>query len=187
MNLSAVLLAGGKSRRMGRDKATLLWKGRPLWQNQLDLLRTLRPNELLISARDEPVWHPADTMFVADQVPSRGPLSGLSATLALTKSNYLLALAIDLPFMRESYLRFLCNQVQPGRGVLPMISERAESLAAIYPVEARSEFEAALRGEDFSLQSVTRELIQAGKLTVVRVSQNDTGLFRNINEPGDVE
>ncbi len=187
MNLSAVLLAGGESRRMGRDKATLLWRGRPLWQNQLDLLRKSQPNELLISARDDPAWRPLDTIFVPDQAPSRGPLSGLSAALALTKSTHLLALAIDLPFMHERYVLSLCGQMQPGCGVLPVLSERAEPLAAIYPVEARSACEAALHGADLSLQSVTRQLIEAGQLSVVRVSSGDAGLFRNVNGPDDLE
>ena len=45
MNISAVLLAGGESRRMGQDKATLLFRGKPLWQIQLELLRKLEPAE----------------------------------------------------------------------------------------------------------------------------------------------
>ena len=82
MNISAALLAGGESRRMGQDKATLVFHGKPLWQIQLDLLRKLRPREILLSARTDPGWRPADVHFVPDQTPSRGPLSGLAATLA---------------------------------------------------------------------------------------------------------
>jgi len=46
MNISAALLAGGESHRMGRDKATLLFYGKPLWQIQLDLLQKLEPAEI---------------------------------------------------------------------------------------------------------------------------------------------
>jgi molybdopterin-guanine dinucleotide biosynthesis protein A len=54
MNISAVLLAGGQSRRMGRDKATILFRGKSLWQIQLDLLHKLQPAEIFVSARTDP-------------------------------------------------------------------------------------------------------------------------------------
>src|SRR6266446_9060864 len=135
MNINAVLLAGGESRRMRKDKATLLFRGRPLWQIQLELLRELEPVELFISARTDPIWRPADAEFVADDLPSRGPLSGLAASLAQMRTKHLLALAIDMPFMTQKYLKFLCGQIEPGRGVLPKIGNRAEPLVAIYPRE----------------------------------------------------
>src|SRR5262249_47766300 len=105
MNISAVLLTGGESRRMGRDKATLQFRGRPLWQIQLELLRNLELFEIFVSARTDPSWRPKDLRFVADIRPSQGPLSGLAACLAQMHTTHLLALAIDMPFMTENYLR----------------------------------------------------------------------------------
>ncbi len=116
MNISAVLLAGGESRRMGKDKATLLFHGKPLWQIQLELLRKLARIEIFVSARTDPLWRPADLQFVADDPPSHGPLSGLGAVLARMHTKHLLALAIDMPFMTEKYLRFLCSQIEPTSG-----------------------------------------------------------------------
>ena len=80
-DLSAVLLAGGESRRMGTDKATFLFRGKPLWQVQLETLRKLRPAEIFLSARTDPSWRPDDVQFIADVPPSCGPLSGLAASL----------------------------------------------------------------------------------------------------------
>ena len=68
MNLSAVLLAGGESRRMGEDKAALLFHGTPLWQIQLNCLRKLQPAELLLSARIDPHWRPRDIRFVEGSI-----------------------------------------------------------------------------------------------------------------------
>src|SRR5437868_998505 len=158
MNISAVLLVGGESRRMGKDKAKLLFGGEPLWRIQLGLLRRLAPSEILISARKDPEWRPADVSFVADNPPSRGPLSGISAALARAATTHLLSLAIDMPFMNEQYLRSLCRGIEPSCGVIPVIGKRAEPLAAIYPVEARADFAAALSGSDFSLQKLAQEL-----------------------------
>ncbi|HEY2139818.1 MAG TPA: nucleotidyltransferase family protein, partial [Chthoniobacterales bacterium] len=50
--LSAVLLAGGESRRMGRDKATIQFNGCPLWERQLEIVRALNPDTIFVSARE---------------------------------------------------------------------------------------------------------------------------------------
>ena len=186
MNISAALLVGGESRRMGQDKATLLFHGEPLWRIQLELLQKLQPAEIFVSARTDPAWRPAAVKFVADDPPSRGPLSGIAASLAHIHTAHLLALAIDMPFMNENYLRYLCDQIEPGVGVLPKIRDRAEPLAAIYPREADTDFRSALAGTDFSLQSVVRRLVESGKLREVRVRKQETKLFLNVNERSDV-
>jgi molybdenum cofactor guanylyltransferase len=182
-----VLLAGGESRRMGRDKATLLFRGEPLWQIQLELLRKLEPTEIFVSARIDPVWRPAGVQFVADDPPSRGPMSGLAASLAKLSAKHLLALAIDMPFITEKYLTFLCSQIERGRGVIAKIDDRFEPMAAIYPQEALANFQRALSGTDFSLQTVAGGLAAAGKLRVIRVTDDEKKFFVNLNELADVQ
>jgi molybdopterin-guanine dinucleotide biosynthesis protein A len=122
---------------------------------------------------------------VPDDQPSRGPLSGIAAALSRSRG-HLLALAIDMPFMTESYLRSLCEKVERGVGVVPLIEDRAEPLAAIYPREAQDDVANALFGNDFSLQSVVAKLVAAGKLQPIQVSEEEKALFRNLNEPGDL-
>jgi molybdenum cofactor guanylyltransferase len=187
MNISTVLLAGGESRRMGQDKATLIFCGKPLWQIQLDLLWKLEPEEVFVSARSDPEWRPSEVQFVSDEPPSRGPLSGLSAALPRIRTDHLLALAVDMLFMSENYLRLLCKLIEPGRGVLPMIGDRAEPLSAIYPKDAGIDFIAALSGSDFSLQSLTKKLVETGKLNVVNVLEEEGKFFRNFNDFSDFE
>jgi molybdenum cofactor guanylyltransferase len=186
MKISAALLAGGESRRMGKDKATLLFRGKPLWQIQLELLQKLEPAEIFVSARTDPAWRPGDVRFVADEPPSRGPLSGLAASLAQMRTKHLLALAIDMPLITEKYLTFLRSQTAPGRGVIAKIGDRFEPLAAIYPQEALANVQSALSGEDFSLQTVTGHLVAARKLRVMPVSPQERKLFLNVNELSDL-
>jgi len=187
MNISAVLLAGGESLRMGRDKATVLFRGKPLWQIQIDFLRKLEPAEIFVSARTDPSWRPDDVQFVADEPPSRGPLSGLAASMVKMRTTHLLALAIDMPFMREDYVRYLCDHIEPETGVVPTIDNRAEPLAAIYPREARVDFQRALSGADFSLQTLVCDLIEAGKLQEIPVTEQEKKLFLNVNELSDLQ
>jgi len=187
MNVSAVLLAGGESRRMGTDKATFLFRGKPLWQIQLETLRSLRPAEIFVSARTDPLWRPADVQFIADIPPSCGPLSGLAASLAKIHTAHLLALAIDLPFMTKNYLRSICDAIEPGRGVVARIENRAEPLAAVYPREVEIDFRTGLAGTDFSLQNIVRHLVTSGKLLEISVTKQERPLFRNVNNISDVD
>ena len=186
-HVSAVLLAGGESRRMGSDKATFLFRGKPLWQVQLETLQKLEPKEIFVSARIDPSWRSDRVLFVADVPPSRGPLSGLAASVSQMSTSHLLALAVDMPWMSNKYLEFLCAQVEPGCGVLPKIGDRAEPLGAIYPREAAIEIGRALEGTNSSLQSLACDLIEAGKLRPIRVTQQEKKFFRNINELSDLQ
>ena len=187
MTFAALLLAGGQSRRMGRDKATIGFGGQPLWERQLKLLRALRPERILVSARATPAWLPHDVSVLLDDSPSRGPLSGLAKGLSEMKTTHLVVLAVDMPFMTASEFGGLLERVTKGCGVVPVIGGRAEPLAAVYPAEAIAHFEEALAGSDFSLQSVVRNLIAAGKIRLRPVPQENAHLYQNWNEPVDVK
>ena len=187
VSFSAVLLAGGDSRRMGTDKAAFLFRGKPLWQVQLETLRRLRSAEIFLSARTDPSWRPNDVQFITDIPPSRGPLSGVAASLAKIHTTHLLALAIDMPFMTDNYLRSICGAIEPGCGVVAKIDNRAEPLAAVYPREAEADFRNALAGSDLSLQNVILYLVTSGKLLEISVTEQERSLFRNVNNASDVD
>jgi molybdenum cofactor guanylyltransferase len=187
MSLSAVLLAGGESTRMGRDKATMPWLGRPLWEQQLGKLRALRPDKIFLSARTDVSWRPVDVELIVDLAPSRGPLSGLAAVLDHMETNYLLTLAIDMPLMTTGHLRHLCDLAVNETGVVPIIDGKAEPLCAIYPKEARSVFLEALPGKDFSLQPIVRKLIGLNLLRKMPISGAEQKFYQNINQPRDLD
>lgn len=121
MTFSAVLLVGGESRRMGRDKATIVFQGRPLWQRQLQTLGELDLERIFVSAREGPSWLPSEIELILDEPPSCGPLSGLTKALTLSDTTHLAVLAVDMPFMTSKKLQVLCKFAEPGCGVLPMI------------------------------------------------------------------
>ena len=185
MTLTAVLLAGGESRRMGRDKATIVFRGQPLWQQQIEVLRSLQPEKIFVSAREEPTWMPPGVGLLLDEPPSRGPLSGLAKALERMRTTHLVALAVDMPFMTAEQMQRVLDLITLGCGVLPLIGDRAEPLAAIYPREAACNCSAALAGDDFSLQRLSRELVKSDKLRILRVAASDEELYRSVNEIED--
>jgi molybdenum cofactor guanylyltransferase len=183
MTLTAVLLAGGESRRMGRDKATMEFVGQPLWKRQLEVLHRVGPEKIFVSARTEPSWLPEDAVLLLDDPPSRGPLSGLTKAVATMRTTHMIVLAIDMPFMTREQLDVLRELAAVGRGVVPIIGERAEPLAAVYPTEAAINFATALGGTDFSLQRVIRELVAEEKVRLFAVPAQDEYFYRSVNEP----
>jgi len=186
MTLSAILLAGGLSRRMGVDKATMFIAGEPLWQRQLRVLNELRPKAVWVSARSELKWCPLGIEVVADRMPSRGPLSGVAEGLRLLQSSHLLVLAVDLPQMTTEHLRKLWGLARPGVGVIPQNGDCLEPLCAIYPIEAATVAEAALDSSDVSLQSFAQTLLQQSKLQTYSTAPGERALYLNLNTPADL-
>jgi molybdopterin-guanine dinucleotide biosynthesis protein A len=181
----AVLLAGGQSRRMGRDKALLpMPDGQPLWRRQLSVLEALSPRERFISGAARGGF-PSDVRLLNDAVPGLGPLAGLTAALGAMRSPLLLALAIDLPAMTPDYLRGLLALSQPGCGAVPVRAEFFEPLAAVYPAECLPLAETHLAGPDRSLQRFVRALEDDGLIQPVELRDEDAYLFLNWNRPED--
>jgi molybdopterin-guanine dinucleotide biosynthesis protein A len=171
---------------MGRDKATIEFDGQPLWKRQLQILRDLTPEKIFVSARTQPLWLPEGAALLLDDPPSRGPLSGLAKALEQMQTTHLVAFAVDMPFMMAEQLQLLCRLASEGCGVVPLIGERAEPLAAIYSRESASDFASALAGRDFSMQKLVRRLAAAGKVRLFPVSPKDEYFYRSVNAPEDL-
>ncbi len=186
MKLSAILLAGGRSRRMGVDKATVLIAGKPLWQRQLRVLNDLRPGAVWVSARTVPPWCPREIEVVTDQPPSCGPLSGVAAGLHRLQTSHLLVLAIDLPRMTAEHLGKLWGLARPGTGVIPLHGDYFEPLCAIYPAEAAAAAEKALKNHDASLQHFAQNLLRKSQAQFYDLPSGERPLYLNMNTPSDL-
>jgi molybdopterin-guanine dinucleotide biosynthesis protein A len=188
--LTAVLLAGGQSRRMGTDKAMVEIDGVPLWSHQVRLLASLEPVEIVVSGPRRSGF-PAALRNLEDEGPSRGPLTGLATTLRVAPAPDVIVLAIDLPEISTEFLTSLRARASRGRGVVPCLSEPVtrdkfyEPLVAIYPVECLPLVVRQLAGTDWSMQNFVRAGITAGLLTEYEISAETRRQFRNLNSPGD--
>lgn len=184
MNFSAVLLAGGKSIRMGRDKAFLDIGGTPLWRRQIGILRALAPVEIFISGPPRPEW--SGFPVVADATPDAGPLAGVVAGLRRCAGSHLVVLAVDLPRMTPEFLRSLAALCTERTGVVPRAEKFHEPLAAVYPKACLAIAEECLASGDHSLQNFVARSIAAGLLRERVLTQDDAPLFLNANTPADL-
>lgn len=90
-NFSCILLAGGKSSRMGKDKAELNWLGQPLWQHMRALATEAGASDVFVSRNA--------SGFVQDRFAAAGPLAGIEAGLSRCHTERVLVLAIDNPLL----------------------------------------------------------------------------------------
>jgi molybdenum cofactor guanylyltransferase len=189
---SALLLAGGRSMRMGRDKALLPHpvSGQLLLAHQAALLRSLPGSvELLLSAPAERGYALAgplaDARLVADPAPDCGPLGGITAGLAAATTPRLLVLAVDLPVMNAS---FLSELLAAGPSAPRHADGTFEPLCALYPVspDSRGAAAQALARRELSLQRLLAAACSAGWMTPRAITPAERPLFANWNEPGDL-
>jgi len=183
---SAIVLAAGRSTRMGRDKALLEIEGVPLWQRQRDVLVAAGFAEVFLSARPEQSWTRRATGFagvVHDAMPECGPLVGATAGLERANHPWLAVLAIDLPAMVPGWFRALRADCAPGVGVIGCRDGFFEPLAAIYPREFKwLAWEALARGE-YAFQRLAAHAVNQGLLRVREIRPEEAGWFANWNAP----
>jgi molybdopterin-guanine dinucleotide biosynthesis protein A len=184
--LTAMLLAGGQSCRMGRDKATIRLAGQPLWQRQLEILGQLSPFVVWISAKVAMPWFPPGIQVMFDAVNSRGPLAGIAAGLRRLKTSHLLILAIDLPQMTTMHLSTLWAMAQPGIGVIPRQDDYLEPLCAIYPAEASALADKILDEAEISVQHFGQQLQKRGQAIIYPLGPAEKPLYLNMNTPSDI-
>jgi molybdopterin-guanine dinucleotide biosynthesis protein A len=192
MNFSAVILAGGKSSRMGRDKAWLEVDGEPLLARQIQLVRATGAREILISGRADGDYAPFGCPVVRDEWPGAGPLGGLAAALEAALAPLLLVLAVDMPHMTEDCLRRLFGECTETTGAIPRVNGQIEPLAAFYPKTARDllpEFSAANPPASpavLGARPFAGRCVASGRAVWVDMAPILAGCFANWNSPADL-
>lgn len=185
MNFSATLLTGGKSTRMGQDKASLAYLGGRLWEHQIRTLQNAGAAEILISGPLDGVYQNSGYRIVPDEYPERGPIEGLRCTLIQATYGHVLLLAIDLPRMSAEYLTALWSKCLPGCGVVAR--DRAyEPLAAFYPREILQLLEKHICTKEYSFQKLIAAAELLGVMTPCVIAENDLDLFSNWNFQSEI-
>jgi molybdopterin-guanine dinucleotide biosynthesis protein A len=184
---SALLMAGGESRRMGRDKALLELGGEPLWRRQLRTLREASFQEIIVARGPRACLDEPGLIMVTDAESGRGPLGGLVAGLRRATAPWVLVLAVDLPLMPSWFLQGMMAMAETdGRGVAPTIDVRYEPLAAVYPSVCLEFAEEALANKVWSLQALLQRCVLADLMRSVSMHDEKRDYFRNVNTPEDL-
>ena len=184
---STALLAGGASRRMGRDKALLKLpdSGELLWHRQWHLLETLEPKETLWSGPPRPEM-PLGARVVEDSLKDAGPLAGISACLEVLHSDLLIVLAVDLPNMNAAIFLDLLNRCTTRCGAVYRQGDFFEPLAAIYPACLRALAAEHLAQGRYAMQDFIRVAVKREMMLAVPLLEETLPYFKNVNSPEDI-
>lgn len=128
---SAIVLAGGRSSRMGRPKALLLFDNEPLIVHIVTALRSLCGDVVVVGAPDQELpWLPATV--IRDAVAYQGPVGGISYGLAAISGEVAIVVACDSVFLSLPLLSHLLDRIPAHDVVVPQWEGRLQPLHAVY-------------------------------------------------------
>jgi molybdopterin-guanine dinucleotide biosynthesis protein A len=187
-DVTAFILAGGKSTRMGVDKAFVDYEGRTLLARALDLARSVTPDARIVGSQEK--FAPFAPV-VEDVFRDCGPLGGIHAALRASLAELNLMLAVDTPFVSGAFLQYLITQARgapEAAVVVPRVDGGWQPLCAIYRREFAGAAENALRAGrnriDLLFDLVKSKVLEEKELEGAGFPH---AIFRNLNTLEELE
>jgi molybdenum cofactor guanylyltransferase len=185
--ICAIILAGGKSSRMGFNKALLNVGGSPLIRILIDRVLPLT-SQILISSNDTSDYEFLNLPIIPDYYQGQGPLAGLHAAMTRHVSRLYIVLACDLPNLQESLLRHLLSIIEGYDAAIPRSQDGlAHPLCAVYRRTCLPLVEKALQqGANSVIETFLDNTLRIRWVTPDEGRFKDTDLA-NINTPEDLQ
>lgn len=186
IDLCGIVLAGGESKRMGRDKTILQFEGQSLVERMVRFLSPICQN-ILISSNSK-LHEGLGYEVIADEIPSKGPIGGIYSCLKKTGCLYNMVLPADVPLLSTELIRFLIENAHPEK-ISAVVSPTGfvEPLCAIYPKTILP----ALWDFIESGNNKLIDFLKAEKFHPVQLSEDHSfyhpKLLMNINTPDEFE
>jgi molybdopterin-guanine dinucleotide biosynthesis protein A len=187
--ISGIVLGGGQSQRMGRDKRRLHWEGEPFLDRICRLMSTLFDDVLVVTAQEDYDCSHLPVRLVTDKIPQKGSLGGLYTGLMEAKNTLTFVVACDMPFLLKESISRLC--LLPHNDVLVVkLSNGLQPLHARYSKRCAPIIEQMIQEGDLKIQNL---VAQPGlKVEIIQETLFDDidphrQSFMNINTPADLE
>lgn len=185
--MTGVLLAGGQSRRMGKDKALLEMDGKSLLLRVREVLEGLFDSILLVGG-DPERCRGLGCPAVSDLIPHRGPLGGIYTGLRYAPTEAIFVCGCDFPFLNPDLIRYLAALLPGHDAVVPHTGEFQHPLHAVYSRRCLSSLEQQVKEGKLTL----RRAIET--LAVREVSEQELRVFdpellslTNLNTPEEFD
>jgi molybdopterin-guanine dinucleotide biosynthesis protein A len=186
MAVSGIILAGGRSSRMGRDKTLLVYRNETLITRTVNEMRGVA-DEIIIASNAVDKYHLEGVREVADTFPGMGPLGGMHAALTAARHEVAFVVAGDMPFFTARLGEYLLSRKDGYDAVVPRIGGEWEPLCAVYSRACAAPIEECLRS---GVRQVFRIYPAIKVLAVDERELAAAGLpaemFFNLNAPEDL-
>ena len=187
--ISVIIVAGGRSTRLGADKRRLrVWgdDGPTLLEHTVAIARSLS-DDVLVVLNDAAAWAQLEARFVPDSWPNAGPLGGIASGLRAAQHEWSLVLAADLPLLDITMLRELLAMPRYAQAIVPLVGDevpRYEPLHALYHRACLPIIESHLAADQRKIAALLAVL----QVQPFPISGDDPRArsFTNLNTPADV-
>lgn len=188
-DITGILLAGGKSRRMGSDKRYLVLGGETLFVRTLSVLQQMFQEVVVVlSNLDFEVKQP-DVRVVTDLIPNCATVGGLYTGLYYATRPKVFVVACDMPFLQPPVINYLCS-ISPSSDItLVHLAAGIQPMHALYSKKCLPIFENMIKTENFQLKSIANETTLSIRIVQEsEIQSRDPHLlsFFNLNTPEDV-
>jgi len=192
-NLAAncIILAGGKSSRLGSDKASATVGDKCLLHQVISCVDTLCKHIIIITDQERSFPQFAnqiDLRTATDTFPGKGPLGGIYTGLAISDSFYNLVVACDMPFLNQDLLHYMMELSADSDLVIPLLDNQVEPLHAVYTKNCLSSIEHLIKQDKLTINELCR-LVKVRYVKAEEIERFDpTHLsFFNINTKADLK
>lgn len=177
--LSAIVLAGGRSRRMGRDKALLRLGGQTQLERTIRVVREITAQVIVVGREDIP-----DVPAVQDIRRGIGPLGGLLTGLSATGCRYAVAVGVDHPYLKAEVLRHLAGLCPGFDAVVPVSAGRLHTTHAVYAAGTVAIIDEQIARGEYSIRSLLARLnVRWVREEEVAQIEGAAASLRNVNTP----
>ena len=129
--MTGIILSGGKSLRMGENKAFIQFEGIPIVKRIYDLFRGLFQETIIVTNQKE-LFSDFDSKIFNDLIPDRGVLGGLYTGIFFSTFPYSFCVACDMPFIKKAVVQYLIENTEGYDAIVPRTSDGLQPLHAIY-------------------------------------------------------
>lgn len=186
LEAAAVVLAGGRSTRMGEDKALLKVTGRRMLEGAVRRLCGVF-SEILISANDN-AYEDLKIKIIPDEFQGSGPLGGIHAGLKHSRHRINFFTACDMPFIDVRLAVYLVNLAGSCDAVVPRMGDYYQPLFAVYTKDCLQAVESRIQAGRNKITSFYDDIkIKFVDFDQLRQFGNPDEIFFNVNTPGDLE
>jgi molybdopterin-guanine dinucleotide biosynthesis protein A len=188
-NVSAILIAGGRSRRMGRDKRFLTVDGSSLFRRTLDVLKQTFSETIVVLAEPVDSLDVQGSRVVFDLIPNAGSLGGLYTGLIASSRPRIFAVACDMPFLASEVIRFMVSFDDTADVVVAELEGRFQPMHALYSQACKPFLQVMAERQDLKIQNLfLRQELRITAIGVRELALLKSGMrsFQNINTPDDL-
>lgn len=183
-NITGIILAGGKSLRMGRDKGQVMYQKTHLIDYSIKLLESYC-NDIIISTNEPARYRKYGFRIIVDEFKNSGPMGGIHASLKESVNYLNFILACDMPNITIQVIDVLISHSSKDQITVPTLKGRSEPLCALYPRDTYLQLEYWLAVGRFKMQDFLQNT-QTSYVSMDSFSDTPENIFKNMNSPADL-